>query len=106
MERADVPIAPASVGDLRAIAGIYHHYVLTSHATFEVEPRSDEAWLDWFEAFGDAGRHRLLVAGDHGQVLGYASSSTFRPRAAYAPSVETSVYLDASATGRAWAPRS
>jgi len=32
-------------------------------------------------------------------VLGYASSSTYRPRAAYEPSVETSVYLDHRATG-------
>ena len=100
MERPDVRIATASPGDLRAIADIYHHYILTSHATFEVEPRSDEAWGDWFEAFGEAGRHRLLVARDDGRVLGYASSSAFRPRAAYAPSVETSVYLDANATGR------
>ena len=35
-------------------------------------------------------------------VIGYASSGTFRPKAAYDRSVETSVV---SATGRAWARR-
>jgi phosphinothricin acetyltransferase len=97
---AAVRIAPGSPDDLAPIAEIYHHYVLTSPATFEVEPRTDEAWRAWFEVFGDAGRHRLLVARDDERVIGYASSSPFRPRAAYAPTVETSVYLDPGSIGR------
>jgi phosphinothricin acetyltransferase len=54
-----------------------HHCVLNSHATFEVEPRSHEAWRVWFEAFGMLGGHRPLVARDDRRVFGYASSSTF-----------------------------
>jgi phosphinothricin acetyltransferase len=96
---AELRIGPGSTEDLPALAGIYHHYVVTSHATFEVEPRSDEVVRSWFEGFGERGRHRLLVARDDGWILGYASSSIYRPRAAYAPSVETSVYLDAGVTG-------
>jgi L-amino acid N-acyltransferase YncA len=45
-------------------------------------------------------RHRLLVAREDERVLGYASSSTYRSRAAYAPSVETSVYVDHCSIGR------
>jgi len=97
---AGVRIARGSPDDLGAIAEIYHHYVLTSPATFEVEPRSDEAWREWFEVFGEVGRHRLLVARDGERLLGYASSSSFRTRAAYGPTVETSVYLDPRSTGR------
>jgi phosphinothricin acetyltransferase len=101
MGRMDrVRIAPGALEDLRAIAEIYHHYVRISPATFEVAPRSDEAWRAWFEGFGERGRHRLLVAREQERVLGYASSTTFRPRAAYAPTVETSVYLDPGSTGR------
>ncbi len=48
----------------------------------------------------DTGPHRLLVATDAGAVLGWASSGRLRPRPAYDRSVETSVYLDPSATGR------
>lgn len=95
-----VRIAPGAIGDLGSIAEIYHHYVRTSPATFEVEPRTEEAWRAWFDGFGERGRHRLLVARDGERVLGYASSSAFRARAAYAPTVETSVYLDAGSTGR------
>jgi phosphinothricin acetyltransferase len=102
MDRVEgrVGIAPGALEDLRAIAEIYHHYVRTSAATFEVAPRSDESWRVWFDGFGERGRHRLLVAREHERVLGYASSTSFRPRAAYAPTVETSVYLDAGSTSR------
>ena len=100
MEGTSVRIGPATSGDLGAIAEIYHHYVRTSPATFEVEPRMDDAWRAWFDGFGERGRHRLLVARKDERVHGYASSSTYRSRAAYAPSVETSVYLDAGSVGR------
>ena len=93
-------IAPGAPEDLGAIADLYHHYVRTSPATFEVEPRTDEAWRSWFDGFGERRRYRLLVARDDERVLGYASSSIFRPRAAYGPTVETSVYLDQGSTGR------
>jgi len=97
---AGVRIARGSPDDLGAIAEIYHHYVLTSPATFDLEPRTDEEVRGWFEGFGERGRHRLLVALEGRRVLGYASSSAMRPRAAYRPTVETSVYLDPSSTGR------
>lgn len=100
MDGASIRIGPASSGDLGAIADIYHHYVRTSPATFEVEPRKDDAWRAWFDGFGERGRHRLLVARKDERVLGYASSSTYRSRAAYTPSVETSVYVDHGSIGR------
>jgi phosphinothricin acetyltransferase len=41
-----------------------------------------------------------LVAEDDGFVCGFASSSPFRARAAYATSIETSVYCDPERLGR------
>lgn len=35
----------------------------------------------------------VATAADTGRVLGYASSSPFRPKSAYATSVETTVYV-------------
>ena len=96
----EVRIAPGRLGDLEAVAAIYTHYIRTSHATFELEPRSADVVRGWFDGFGERGPHRLLVARDPERVLGFASSSSFRPRAAYAPTVETSVYLDPDTTGR------
>ena len=95
-----VRIAPGSAGDVGPIAEIYHHYIRTSPATFEVDPRPDEAWRAWFGTFAERGRHRLFVAREGERVLGFACSSMFRPRPAYGPTVETSVYLDAGSTGR------
>lgn len=55
---------------------------------------------EWFGHYADQGRHRLLVAEDAGEVLGYATSGRFRDKAAYDPSVETTVYCAPEAVGR------
>lgn len=41
----------------------------------------------------------MLVADSDGEVVGYAYSGSYRPRAAYARTRETSVYLAAAARG-------
>ena len=85
--------------DLEAISGIYEHYVLTSQHTFDLEPRPMSWWRDWFSAFSDHGRHRLLVAREEVELCGYAFSGPYRPRRAYDPSVATSVYVAPGRTG-------
>ena len=72
---------------------IYNHYVEHTHITFDIELASLEARRIWFEAFSEQGPHRLLVAESNGNISGYASSREFRVKPAYAPSVETSIYL-------------
>jgi len=74
--------------------------VLHTAASFEVEPWTVEARRGWFGHYAATGPHRLLVAEVDGTVAGFATSSMFRERAAYARSVETSVYCDPTATGR------
>lgn len=93
-------IRPAVADDLPSIVEIYNHYIRETAITFDLEPFTVEGRREWFSHYGPAGRHRILVAQADGRVLGYATSSRWRPKAAYDPSVETSVYLDASATGR------
>jgi phosphinothricin acetyltransferase len=68
-------------------------------ASFEVEPWTVAARHAWFAHYAPVGRHRLLVAEVDGRVEGFATSSRFRERAAYARSVETSVYCDPAAVG-------
>jgi phosphinothricin acetyltransferase len=89
--------------DLAAVAAIYGHAVRTSTATFDVH----EPPLSFWEAKIDStapGDHFLvahsLEAGEHDRVLGYAYSTSFRPRPAYRFTRETSVYLAPEATGR------
>ena len=99
MVREQILIAPGSTADLEAISGIYDHYVRTTAISFDIEPPKTGWRREWFATFGDHGRHRLLVARDGGVAIGYAASVPYRPRAAYGPSVETSVYVAPSHLG-------
>jgi phosphinothricin acetyltransferase len=98
--RTNAPIAPGSTADLETISEIYDHYVRTTAISFDLEPPTTAWRREWFERFSDRGRHRLLVARDGGEAIGYAASVPYRPRAAYAPSVETSVYVAPGYLGR------
>jgi phosphinothricin acetyltransferase len=97
--REQILIAPGSTADFEAISGIYDHYVRTTAISFDLEPTTTAWRREWFATFGDRGRHRLLVARDGGVAIGYAASVPYRPRAAYGPSVETSVYVAPSHLG-------
>lgn len=94
-----VSVRPAGEADLDGINSLYNEYVLTAHYTFDVEPMSIDARREWFSHYGDSGRHRVLVAVDGDQVIGYVSSGRYRVKAAYETSIETSIYLAPEATG-------
>lgn len=93
-------VRPATERDLAAINEIYNHYVLHTAITFDVEPWSLERRRAWLAERGVAGAHRALVAEAEGRVAGFASSGRFRPKPAYATSVETSVYVAPGLEGR------
>ncbi len=86
-------IRDAIAADLPAIDDIYHHYVLTSTCTFQIEPGTPEERAAWFAAHGPA--HPVTVAVDGAEVVGWASLSRFHARAAYRFTVENSVYVRA-----------
>jgi len=93
-------VRPGRPEDLPGVNAIYNHYVAHSHATFEIEPVTAAAREEWAQHYAETGRYRLLVVADDDQVLGWATSSPFAERAAYETSVQVSVYLDPTATGR------
>jgi phosphinothricin acetyltransferase len=97
---SDVELRPAEPSDLPALTAIYNHYVRETPITFDVEPLPVEGRRPWLEGFAAEGPHRLLVAERGGDLLGYAGSMSFRPKAAYATSVETTVYLRAGSAGQ------
>lgn len=97
---ADVEVRPGRASDLKALNEIYNHYVEDAHYTFDLEPLSLEWRKEWFSHFANTGPYRLFVALDVGAVIGYASSSRFRPKAAYRTSVETSVYVAPDSVGK------
>lgn len=92
-------IRSARAEDATRISEIYNHFVLETAVTFDTEPTTPEERAAWLEQFSAVGPHRIFVAAEGGRVLGYACSHRFRVKPAYDPSVETSIYLDPSATG-------
>jgi phosphinothricin acetyltransferase len=93
----DIVIRPGREGDLDRLTAIYNHYVQHTPVTFDIETYTVERRRAWFDQFGQRGRYRLFVAEREGRVVGWADSHPFRAKAAYDTSVESTVYLDASA---------
>lgn len=86
-----------------SIAAIYGHSVRDTVATFDLIDPADGYWQDKI-ASRLPGDH-VLVVEDAGAVVGYAYSTAFRPRPAYAHTRETSVYLSPDAVGRGYGTR-
>lgn len=78
--------------DLPAMLAIYNDEVAQGVATFDTVPREGEVARAWFEGH-NRDNHPLLVAERDGEVAGYASLSTYNPKAAYTSTVELSVYV-------------
>jgi phosphinothricin acetyltransferase len=97
---SDPNVRDATPADLKRLVAIYNHYVEHTPTTFDDELYTEETRRPWFEGFAPSGPHRLFVAEEFGTPVGWAASREFRPKAAYATTVETSVYLDHAATGR------
>ena len=92
---ADLRIRLAEVTDAEAIRAIYNLEVTTATSTFDLVPRSLPEQRAWLEA--RSGAFSAIVAVDEssgaGAVVGFASLSPYKERAAYRTSVEDSVYV-------------
>jgi len=86
----------AAVADAAAIARIYTEGIDDRVGTFETRRRTAEDVVGWFD-----GRHPVVVVEDDaGEVIAFASTSTYRPRDWYAGIAEFSVYVSRAARGR------
>ncbi|AKS41539.1 GNAT family N-acetyltransferase [Wenzhouxiangella marina] len=100
MTAAESPIIRAAEPeDSSAIATLYNRYVLESTATFELSP-VDAATIAERMAGSPPGLRWLVVESTSKRIAGYASVAPWKPRGAYARTVETSVYLDTEHQGR------
>jgi L-amino acid N-acyltransferase len=83
---------PVERRDADALRAIYNVEVAESTVTFDLVPRSLAEQLVWIDEH--SGGHPAIVAvDDDGEVGGFASLTPYRPRPAYAPTVEDSVYV-------------
>jgi L-amino acid N-acyltransferase YncA len=105
----------AEAPDAEAIRAIYNAEVTSSVVTFDIVPWTLADQLAWLEHH--RGAHPAVVATSDGEaraegtpasvaglttpgaVLGFGSLSPYRPRPAYATTVEDSVYVAADARG-------
>ena len=106
----DATIRLATADDAEAIVAIYNREVTSSTATFDLVPRSLAEQRAWLAA--RSGAFSAIVAilasdagddaddADGGVVVGFASLSPYKERAAYRTTVEDSVYVHRDHTGR------
>jgi phosphinothricin acetyltransferase len=86
---------PATPDDGDVIARIYNQGIVDRVGTFETRERTADDVRAWFD-----GRHPIVIVEDNGEVVAFASSSAYRPRACYAGIAEFSVYVLRARRGR------
>lgn len=78
--------------DAEAIREIYNREVSGSTVTFDLVPRTIDEQIEWLDEH--SGGHPAIVAVNPvGTVVGFGALSPWRPRPAYSPTVEDSVYV-------------
>ena len=88
-------IEPLAAGDWPAVRAIYEAGIATGDATFDT---SAPDWQSWDR--GHLADHRLVARAD-GRVLGWAALAPVSSRECYRGVGEVSIYIAASAQGRA-----
>ena len=71
----DIFIRTATPDDLPGITRIYNQAVLTTTATFDIEPKTVEEQRGWFQGHDE--RHPIIVAIAEGAVVGWAALSPY-----------------------------
>jgi len=84
-------VRPAKLNDLNAITEIYNEAILTTVASFDIEPKTDAEQRVWFANHGS--KRPILVAELDGIVVGWAALSEWSDRCTYSDTVEISIYV-------------
>jgi len=79
---------PATPADVDAITVIYNQGIEDRIATFETRLRTAADIRAWFE-----GRHPVVVVEENREVVAFAATASYRPRACYAGVAEVSLYV-------------
>jgi L-amino acid N-acyltransferase len=97
VDRAALTVRLVEPDDADALREIYNREVEGSTVTFDLVARTPAEQRSWIEQH--SGSYPALVAVADGAVVGFASLSAYRPRPAYATTVESSVYVHHAARG-------
>ena len=99
-EPTSLVVRQAVVTDAEAIRTIYNYEVENTTATFDLVPRTLDDQRQWLTA--RSGAFAALVAApveNSSEVIGFASLSPYKERAAYRTTVENSIYVRRDAHG-------
>ena len=99
-ENPGFEIRLAGPDDAEDIRAIYNLEVVESTVTFDLVPRSAEAQRAWLEEH--AGVHPAVVVVEAAVVVGFGCLTPYRPRPAYATTVENSIYVRRDRQGRGY----
>lgn len=91
MKKSDFIIRAASLEDAPTLLALYTPYVEKTAITFEYDVPSLQEFSKRIET--TLKNFPYLVAEWEGEIVGYAYASSFKERAAYQWSVETSIYV-------------
>lgn len=91
-------IRDVKLEDSKIICAIYNHYIKNTSATFEEEEVTNSIMLDRIK---NVSRNFFwIVYEERGRVLGYAYVSPFKSRSAYKNTVECSIYIKDTESGK------
>lgn len=86
--------------DYGEIVDIYNYEIVSGTATFDIHLKTLEDMQPWFSSHNDGSNHPMIVAVEKDRVIGFACLSTYRPKHAYAGTVELSIYTRPDCRGR------
>jgi phosphinothricin acetyltransferase len=92
------PFRPATESDAADICAIYNPYVIDTVITFEQTPVSESDMAKRIKEY--TALYPWLVAEVDGKVVAYAYATSWRTRAAYDQTLESTIYVDKNYTGR------
>lgn len=93
-------IRDVNIGDAAAIAAIYNHYVINTTTTFETEPVSCQEMARRIEEVSERFPYYVLERG--GKVCGFCYAHPWKERAAYAATLEITIYIADEAVGNGY----
>lgn len=91
-------IRQVKLQDAKAITNIYNEYVLHSVATFETEPVQEEEMCS--RIAGISSHFPYFIYEEEDKIVGYCYAHTWKERAAYRYTLETTVYLSPGHIGK------
>ncbi len=91
-------IRPVSAADCKAITDIYNHYITRTVISFETRTLTADEMAERIRTISSGHPYLVSVSPD-GEIEGYCYAHPWKERAAYAGTLESTVYLHPDRTG-------